>query len=770
MQFIPTFIADAGGPIMRQARLMGCIVCLMLTAQFFPYLRAADYVLQSRGLIVNLTQDGKVASVTLGGQQIRWKASGETELVGCRIRGEVASSRREDGSVHFTKELQCDDGGTPRDVTLRESFSPTPDSIRWEIEIDGHGSPWSTPIKTRFQFPGAKTKQFWTAWGDPRPDDPYIKSTDWSTLYKELGDLIGSKRDPGWADPLTLGPLRDRKFWYGAPYYQRQDPRIFYVPIYRDVFCIPLATIVDEKDDVGLSIVQSPEDALLDMTLDTSAAGQVDLARLFRRISEGKPVHYSVDLVGGQADWRDGLGWMSTRYAQYFNPPLAKAGEYGGTAAYSSYEGPLDTAKLKRMAFTVNWKASFDFPYQGMFIPPVADNQEWDRGYTSSETPPFYLGPKTSIPAMAAYSRRMRALGFYVMDYYNVAEFGKNIVYPPPPPRRKLDDPDLWKDPTDYLYAHFSDAILYRPDGEKQFYDPSMRQMSEPGPVHCARGNVVLDWGIASWQNFLLDQARKLIEKVPDSSGIAIDRLDWIRLYNFRADDGVTWYGGPARSLINSWNEMFAKLGPLEHNAGRVILVNYHVKRLDVLNQVDGLFDEITMLGPSKNSIALLGMKKPTIGWVREEDKFIPDPDTFMQTFLYLGVFPMAPYPQNDHSILPSAFADKVYLDYGPLFIGIRGRKWVLLPHVISVTGGMAKGNIFRVGKDYVAPVMFGGKAPIAQVTLSGLIPPGVAARCEVLHPGETTWKACKFVRTAGRITADVPLSRGCALLRVRAE
>ena len=28
---------------------------------------------------------------------------------------------------------------------------------------------------------------------------------------------------------------------------------------------------------------------------------------------------------------------MTKRYAQYFDPPLAKAGEYGGTAAYSSY-------------------------------------------------------------------------------------------------------------------------------------------------------------------------------------------------------------------------------------------------------------------------------------------------------------------------------------------------------------------------------------------------------------------------------------------------
>ena len=40
------------------------------------------------------------------------------------------------------------------------------------------------------------------------------------------------------------------------------------------------------------------------------------------------------------------------------------------------------------MAFTVNWKASFDFPFMGMFLPPVgSDSEEWTD----------FKGQKTSI-------------------------------------------------------------------------------------------------------------------------------------------------------------------------------------------------------------------------------------------------------------------------------------------------------------------------------------------------------------------------------------
>ena len=65
-----------------------------------------------------------------------------------------------------------------------------------------------------------------------------------------------------------------------------------------------------------------------------------------------------------------------------------------------------DAARMKMMAFRVNWKASFDFPYIGMFLPPVKSGAEkWRR----------FGGQETSLDAMANYSAEMRRKGGYVL-------------------------------------------------------------------------------------------------------------------------------------------------------------------------------------------------------------------------------------------------------------------------------------------------------------------------------------------------------------------
>ena len=754
------------------------IIALTLSGATFPLVASSDYVLHSSGLTLELSQDGKIVGAVLGMKKTKWNILGETALAGCRVEGKVESSRDKDGAVRFTKRLLCDSGGKQREIHLVERFAPTPDSIRWEIEIEGQGDSWSTAIETRLQFPKSNTRKFWTTWGDTRPDEDVEPA--W------VSDL-------SWQDPFVPTDFPNRKFWYGAAYYRPERPRLGVPEPFRDVFCIPLATVIDPKRDIGLTLALSPEDVTIEMTLETSASGDLKFSRLFRRISEGKPVRFAMDFLSHEGDWRGGMRWMTTRYPQYFNPPLESAHRLGGTAAYASYEGPLDVAKFKRMAFTVNWKASFDFPYQGVFIPPVADDEPWPRGYPKSESPPIDLGPTASIPQMAGYSRRMREMGFDVLNYFNAAEFGKNIVYPPAP-RKAQSDAALWKDPNDLLHAKFADSLIYRPENEVP--TPGGPQQSDPY-CRAAYGNVVLDWGEPSWQDFLLDQARKLTQKVPDSAGLCFDRLDWMRLYNYRRDDGVTWYNGPARSLYASWNDFMGKLDPIEHEAGQAIFVNPIIARLDILRHVDGLFSELAHYGGNLNTTAMLGVSKPAIAWVFGEytlkqlaeqraaagkgsetfwvfgkDNPNPEADAFLQKYVYLGLFPMAPFPQSDHAIMPSPIADRFYLDYGPMFEAMRGRKWILLPHAVSVAGDSAKVNLFQVPGGYLVPVTLAGTTPSAVVTVRGIpeISAGKKLRCELIYPGETAWSPGEFSTHGNVIRMKVALRRGCALVRLRVE
>lgn len=758
----------AGGVAAKGAasRLWGAVGGTNSTSREQPAFRV-----QSPNMTVELSRDGEITGLTLGKKGIVWPVEGRTALKGCRVEGPVKSEEGKDGGIHFIKTLAGEFEGVRKEATLYECFTPTKDSVRWEIRIEGQGAPWSTPIETHLQFARPSAKQFWTSWGDPEPDKPWAKLEGWPGVLFGAWKALDAKEGPAWADPLVLKPFRDRSFWYGAVTYDYSQTTNFYMPIFGDVFCIPLATVAEDENDIGMSIALSPDDVLLDMTMQTTGAGGVDFSRLYRRIAGAGPANFSMDLVAHEPGWRGGLRWMTERYPEYFHPPLASADELGGTGAYSSYEGELDAAKMKRMAFTVNWKASFDYPYQGLWMPPVPDGEKWTRLKPWTDDPKFYIGHSTSVPQMAEYSRKMRQAGFYVLNYYDFAEFGTHMIYPAPPARRSPSDPDLWKDPNDFLYANFADAIVLHSEKVSPRIQLQATDDGAPGPVQVGWpwADFILDWGEPSWQKFLLDQAKKLIEKIPDSSGMCIDRLDFLRLYNFRRDDGVTWFDGPARSLIVSWKDFSEKLGAVQHNAGQSLFVNNHIKRIDILKHVDGLFDEHGDYGPSKNLTAMVGMFKPTVEWVQEASKFKPDPDTFMQRFLYLGMFPVAPFPQNDHCILPSAAGEQIYTDYGPMFTAMRGRKWVLLPDAVRVDQGACKANLFKVGSGYVMPVTLGGSSTASSVTLQGL--PEIAAgknfKCEIIRPGEDAWTGCAFRQKNASVSIKVPLTRGCAMVRI---
>ena len=65
-----------------------------------------------------------------------------------------------------------------------------------------------------------------------------------------------------------------------------------------------------------------------------------------------------------------------------------------------SLSDPTKTEHLRRMAFRVNWKASYDFPYMGMFLPPAAPDEVWTN----------FRGMPTSQQSLEAYCARMRAM------------------------------------------------------------------------------------------------------------------------------------------------------------------------------------------------------------------------------------------------------------------------------------------------------------------------------------------------------------------------
>jgi hypothetical protein len=164
--------------------------------------------------------------------------------------------------------------------------------------------------------------------------------------------------------------------------------------------------------------------------------------------------------------------------------------------------------------------------------------------------------------------------------------------------------------------------------------------------------------------------------------------------------------------------------------------------------------------------MAFLTVRKPALGWTSKESDLKPDPDAFFQKYLHLGVYPMAPFPGNDHSLLPGEWVERQYLDYGPMLDLMRGKKWVLLPHAVEVIKGGAKANIFQVPGGYVVPVTFGGDNQEVLVTIHGVN--AEIATAEVFHPASAHGAPLHFAHTGTQLSLTVPLHRGCAMVRLR--
>jgi hypothetical protein len=751
-------------------RLLGhrCLKIVMLTACFFlpltPRCKAqTNYLVKSNDLVIRFSGEGNMIGIYLRKNSKEKRLLAFSSVEGCFQQGKTIVHRKKNGSIEFSKILVSDSLHNPNrnSCVITEKFIPTGSSIRWELEVDGQGLPWNSGIQTVFNYPATEQTRFWTAWGAP-PYDPTLVD---KTLLESLQPVPGGSEDTifigrgnnQWTDPLHAIPFSDTAFYYGLPYFTYEHPRTFICPFQGNLFCIPMCSVLEPKEDAGITIALSPEDDIIDLVMKTQQNGSILFSRLFNRISRDHPLKFSLDIISHAADWRAGLGWIATRYSNYFQPENKQSYQLGGTGAYSNPFEKLDIAKLRDMDFKTNWQASFDFPYMGMFLPPIEKGRRWKR-----------FGEGTiSVEQMNDYARRMEKAGFHVLNYFNVTEFGTRMKYPSPPDTIK-EKADWWKDANTFLYKHFPDALLLAPLAMKV----DQRGKTQPGgPIYTWEGAVVTDCGEPAYRDFLLDQALRHIREIPDAEGICIDRIDWLRLFNEHADDGKTWFEDkPVRSLIHSFKQLMDTLGPMMHHAHKSIFENNHDKRIDIMNQADGIFDEFTYAGAPLNLSAFLCLEKPALGWtdtastVKNEGS-----DNFFQKYLYMGVFPMCPYPGNDHSILPDAQVDGYYSDYGPLLRLLNGRKWVLKSHVIKTENNLAKVNLFEIQGGYVVPVVFGKTDHVRVIIDEGKINlhGQRASSYKAWHPGKDKTVLLSPVRKRNLTYLDVPLVRGCAMVSV---
>jgi len=680
-----------------------CIVIVCLMAAMAAQRQATLFAGDRLTVVVN--HGGKVQ---VRGPLGDWPA--ETRLEGYTPDGapEVNSTA---AAVQVLRRLK---GPAGQACSIMETFTPAPASLRWVIQVDSHGEFWTTPIVARVKLPSPTARRFWTAW------------------LSDAKDL-----------------LSPRAFTRACWRYGQCNGRGGMV--------IPIATAVAEDHDAAMSWVVSPQNKILDAQLSTTADGEMAFSFEEHRLGKGRQVRLAMDLVPHEADWRGGLRWMVNRYAEYFDPPNPKVQEMAGCGCYSGEYRDVDYQKLKRMGFSLRWEAAFDWPHYGIYVPPVGDQQTWtSEGFYSKSH-------QASFTLMNDRPRQMHAHGTWHLNYFGCSEFTPNIKLSPV--NYALPEKDLWKDPTSFAVRKMNDSMWRDPQGH----------------LSCGGGDnsLVLDPASPSWRAHLIDQARRYLQKVPDSDGLAIDRMWWsypvvtkLQRINYGADDDLGWYGGrPGRHFCLAVRSILDDLGAIMHPRGKVVFYNpFTTYRLDCYPQVDGFFDEDwhqpDQPGYGHAGSGLLALRKPAIIWTYSSDAVRNDAD-FFPRHLLLGVHPMVPFPANDHSIRPDNPAvDAAYLDYGPLLAAMRGKKWVLAPHCIEVEGAKAKANLFEVPVGWVAPVVFGPQEGLVKVLVRNVAGISDARKIEALQPGVERPQPVTAVLKDGVLALQVPLKRGCAMLR----
>ena len=685
-----------------------------------------QYTVSVQDLAVHLDAVGRIVRADIGPEKLERTLCCETVLEGCNPVGPVAARRLENGGAGFSSKLL---GPGKRECSLVQRFLPGKGSVHWEIEATSDGEPWTVPIITRLRWPRPEAAQFWTSW---------------------LGG------DDVWRDPLQPQPMSQCSWpcsWDYGPYAGIGG------------FCIPLASVLESKEDTGLSIVLSLEDPILELALASDAEGGIAFRRSNMRLGQGRTVKLTVDLVPHEADWRGGLRWMVQHYTPFFDPPNKKVQEMGGTSAYSGWNGSVDVERLRKMSFSVLWEAAFDWPYMGMYFPPVDGSETWwTAGYDSGGDHIPDLTHRVSYNALNDRARALRNNGFHYLSYFNFDAWGWQEVFSLKVINRNIPQRYSWLDPATFLQQNVADGIW----------------RDELGHEAIIEGLVIMDGAGPNYQADILKQVRRQIEKIPDASGLAIDRIWWGvdytrpggRPINYGANDAVGWYHGrPGRHHSVSFRDTLSKLGSLVHDAGKVIFYNPCMSyRLDLMKEVDGFFGETwpTAHGYTcLNGTGFLALRKPGIVWTDNSSALKPDPDAYFQRHLHMGVYPMAPYPKNDHSITPEPWADQYYLDYGPLMAALHSKQWALEPHCIEVEGGTAKANLFEVPGGYAAPITFGPKEGTVKVILRNLPTLSHEMRCEALLPGAQETQPVQTVFKDGILELQVPLKRGCAMVRI---
>eukprot|EP01062_Namystynia_karyoxenos_P029849 TRINITY_DN22361_c0_g1_i1.p2 TRINITY_DN22361_c0_g1~~TRINITY_DN22361_c0_g1_i1.p2 ORF type:complete len:804 (+),score=181.59 TRINITY_DN22361_c0_g1_i1:76-2487(+) len=687
--------------------------------------------------------EGRVGFVLEGSAGWAYRFTSRTWPADCQDTQAAKCSASAGAAVTCTYSLVCNAAPWRYSTVITETYQATaaPDpgslgavsaavSIRTNMTIPFGG----TPVTTWLDLPANASK----VWVGGAADQPFGK-------------------DGSWLAPFDVGiPVNLSYGGNGA-----SDS-----PTAAATLALPLAVWLDPQGGIGLTFALSPKDPTAAMNLvvepsvdPAAGAGRFSFVRSAMRLGGvgEQATGLTFFLVPHEADWRPGVGWYSTAFADWFEPRApnladARSGLWG-SAAYADYRGqPADRAKLAALNMGYNWDASFPFPFWGQWLgtssayeacvavghmDPASGVPHPQR--QGAPPPGVPRGPgvgqceRLSWAGIAAWYEKAREAGFATLAYANLMEWGYGL---PPGAARDAAQCSDPSNGTAYcearrLWQQFNGGYLC----DHEYTVPSQwngSQLLNGWPI--APGVKLVDPAHPPFQGYQLAALKRQLLSTP-CDGVCVDRSDHTGP-TFRADpNGTAWHGGvPAKWMGTSYLETTERMGALLHGEGRAFFVSATNARIDLLRHFDGIYDEFGD-EPRKNFLdGLLALFKPAAGWQhaaaaaagarRPRAPRVPGClsagaaaavprasaplqgqaawDAALQRHLVAGLQPTLPLQWGDHTLLPTQCGTNVscfdfYAPYAGLFARLRKKRWLLAPAAVGAVPGWLSANAFLV-------------------------------------------------------------------------
>jgi hypothetical protein len=699
------------------------------------------------------------------------------------------------------------------DVVTVEVYEATETTVRSSVIISSKRSDRvqvEVTTSVNFDFWDAVSMAWWTSYDSAL--DGTLERSPLSPMYGGLPETPDTYEYGGWKF-MTLEPRPGS--------------------IRNNSITLPILSWLQNDAGAGISFVGSPEDSTTYMTLQVAQAsgggGEFTLNRRFLSVGgNATALRLSGDWISHKNCWRPALGHFFETYPDYALPDARIPDVEGaGTYAYFFGQATNDKAYYTAMDLAFNWDASFPWLYHGPWVPfpnnrqyfplPEGEGGEfvWTNcdpaghgGHDISTKPDYPACMNQSYGLLNGWYKGLKdRLGVKTLAYATLNEYGFGIDLQMV---GKGDVPQCTAKAGN-ASAQYSNQLICGANRllSDKFPNAVVRDATKDGqpPIYGAWSSVITDVGDEQYQQFMLENARRVVDNLTESSGICIDRGDWIGVLNAAGDDKISMANGHVvRPLLYSWKRSVPQLAEILHKKGKALYMNPDMgHRIDLHKGVDGFFSELGDTKPghwrTATSYLSAGGKSSTI-WCHDPHNN-PTPtkcgemmtngtdkerNQFLQSHLLLGVYPSVPFPDNDHILQPSPRADAIYQDYGPMFTALHGKRWCTAPHCVRIEGKKAYANAFEMkpfGTGKYALSIAGGSLDTTHSTVAALMenipeladrnPVRVTALC--FFPGESEPVHCKaevvlvqsgLTRHQARIT--VPLKRGTGVVVLQFE